>query len=73
LQTQQKLIISGFAPTQREAIVPAIKGFNRYKHELVVSPTGGGKTIMFAGLAEHYLHERTLVLAHRDRKGEAAP
>jgi superfamily II DNA or RNA helicase len=62
----------GLRPYQREAIVAAIKGFNRYKLELVVSPTGDGKTIMFATLTEHFLHEVTLVLVHRDRKGEAA-
>ena len=47
----------------REAI---IKGFKEYDKQLVVKPTGSGKTILFASLAQHYQPRRTLVLAHRE-------
>jgi superfamily II DNA or RNA helicase len=47
----------------REAI---IEGFREYQKQLAVISTGGGKTIVFASLAQHYQPRRTLVLAHRE-------
>lgn len=41
-------------------------GFKQYRKQLIVFPTGAGKTILFAHLARHYLPGRTLVLAHRE-------
>jgi superfamily II DNA or RNA helicase len=59
-------------PYQREAVAASIRGFEQYRRQLLVSPTGGGKTVMFASLAEHYQPERTLVIAHRDELIEQA-
>ena len=53
---------AGFAlrPYQREAIEATIKGFDEFRRQLIVCPTGGGKTLLFAKLAEHYQPGRTL-------------
>lgn len=42
------------------------RGFAEYYKQLAVMPTGSGKTILFASLAQHYQPRRTLVLAHRE-------
>lgn len=44
------------------------EGFKQFKRQLIVVPTGGGKTIIFSALASDYAVEakRTLILAHRD-------
>jgi superfamily II DNA or RNA helicase len=59
-------------PYQREAIAATIKGFNEFRRQLIVCPTGGGKTLLFAKIAEHALPDRTLVLAHREELLEQA-
>ena len=59
-------------PYQREAVEAAIKGFNEFDRQLIVCPTGGGKTLLFAKIAEHYQPRRTLVLAHREELLEQA-
>ena len=41
-------------PYQREAIEATIKGFDEFRRQLIVCPTGGGKTLLFAKIAEHY-------------------
>ena len=53
-------------PYQQEAVDAAIKGFDEFKRQLLVCPTGSGKTVIFAKLAEHYQPARTLVVAHRE-------
>jgi superfamily II DNA or RNA helicase len=53
-------------PYQTEAKDQTIVGFETCDKGLVVIPTGGGKTILFAHLAEHYQPGRTLILAHRE-------
>jgi superfamily II DNA or RNA helicase len=53
-------------PYQQEAVAAVIKGFDEFKRQLLVCPTGGGKTLIFARLAEHYQPKRTLVIAHRE-------
>jgi superfamily II DNA or RNA helicase len=57
-------------PYQREAVEAIIKGFVR--RQRVVAPTGSGKTLLFARVAEHYQPLRTLVLAHREELLEQA-
>jgi superfamily II DNA or RNA helicase len=60
-------------PYQREATQAVICGFAQgWKRQLVVAPTGSGKTITFGALAEHYQPERTLILAHREELLEQA-
>ena len=59
-------------PYQREAIEATIKGFGEFRRQLIVCPTGGGKTLLFAKIAEHYQPGRTLVLAHREELLEQA-
>lgn len=51
---------------QTEAKDQTIVGFNEVRKGLVVLPTGGGKTILFAHLAKHYQPGRSLILAHRE-------
>lgn len=46
-----------------EAILASFKEFDRL---LAVLPTGSGKTLLFAWLAQRRLPQRTLILAHRD-------
>ena len=53
-------------PYQIEAHEAITRGFNDYQKQLVVKPTGAGKTILFASLAHHYQPRRTLVIAHRE-------
>lgn len=52
-------------PYQDEAKDSTVIGFESVNKQLVVIPTGGGKTILFAHLAAHYAPRRTLILAHR--------
>ena len=59
-------------PYQREAIAATIKGFDEFRRQLIVCPTGSGKTLLFAKIAEHYQPGRTLVLAHREELLEQA-
>jgi superfamily II DNA or RNA helicase len=35
-------------PYQQEAVAAAIKGFDEFKRQLLVCPTGSGKTVIFA-------------------------
>ena len=42
------------------------RGFTEYQRQLLVLPTGGGKTVVFAHLAAIHQPRRTLVLAHRE-------
>lgn len=54
-------------PYQTEAKDQTIVGFDGdYSKLLVVIPTGGGKTILFAFLAAHFQPRRTLIIAHRE-------
>lgn len=53
-------------PYQTEAFDATVVGFQESAKQLVVIPTGGGKTVLFAHLAQHYQPQRTLVLAHRE-------
>lgn len=57
---------------QAEAKDSTITGFDEFKKQLVVIPTGGGKTIFFAWLAKHYAPGRTLIIAHREELLEQA-
>jgi len=51
---------------QQQAIEASIREQSNGIHrQLIVLPTGTGKTILFAGLT-HRLNKRTLILAHRD-------
>ncbi len=38
-------------PYQREAIAATIKGFDEFRRQLIVCPTGGGKALLFAKIA----------------------
>ena len=52
-------------PYQTESLEKIGKGFSEFKKQLLVLPTGGGKTIVFSFLAQSRLPKRTLILAHR--------
>lgn len=55
-------------PYQQEAVDGVLSAFEKHRSTLLVLSTGGGKTICFAKLAEHFHRQgqRTLVLAHRE-------
>jgi superfamily II DNA or RNA helicase len=53
-------------PYQQEAFDKIVEDFSDRDRLLAVLPTGSGKTILFAHLANHYQPERTLILAHRE-------
>lgn len=53
-------------PYQQETKDKVLEGFKTYRKQLVVFPTGGGKTILFSSLAQAMQPKRTLILAHRE-------
>ncbi|HYE30256.1 MAG TPA: DEAD/DEAH box helicase family protein, partial [Methylomirabilota bacterium] len=53
-------------PYQEQILAAVQSGYEAYQKQLVVCPTGGGKTIIFSHLAQAMLPRRTLILAHRD-------
>lgn len=56
-------------PYQEEALGAIVKSFGKVRSTLVVMATGGGKTILFAKVAERAIasnHGPVLVLAHRE-------
>lgn len=58
--------VVGLRPYQIQAHEAVVNGFKEYRKQLVIKPTGSGKTILLASLAAYYAPERTLVLAHRE-------
>ncbi|XHR30881.1 MAG: DEAD/DEAH box helicase [Chthoniobacteraceae bacterium] len=58
-----RIVLRPYQMLAHEAIT---KGFHEYRKQIAVMPTGGGKTLVFAALAQHYQPARTLVLAHRE-------
>ena len=62
-------------PYQADAVLATAKGFMEYDKQLLVMPTGAGKTILFALIAKRFhdkRNERTLILAHREELIEQA-
>lgn len=57
---------------QKECVSSVLSGFKEFNKQLVVIPTGGGKTIIFAHLARMVHPKRTLILAHREELIEQA-
>lgn len=53
-------------PHQADAIEKTLIGFKEFDKQVGVAPTGSGKTIMFATLAERFMPGNTLILAHRE-------
>jgi superfamily II DNA or RNA helicase len=53
-------------PYQTQAVEKIEVGFDEFRRQLAVLPTGSGKTIIFAWLAQRRQPGRTLILAHRD-------
>ncbi len=58
-------------PYQEQAVNAVLDGFKEFNRQLMVAPTGAGKTIMFAHLA-HRTPGRTLILCHREELIEQA-
>ena len=58
-----KVALRGYQVAAHEAI---LRGFAEYQRQLLVLPTGGGKTVVLAQLAATHQPRRTLVLAHRE-------
>ena len=60
-------------PYQKEAIQAIESGWDEYKKQLLVLPTGCGKTIVFSQVAKDRTEKgRVLILAHRDELIEQA-
>lgn len=53
-------------PYQQECLGKIVKGFAEFERQLLVLPTGAGKTICFSWLAKMFLPMRTLILCHRE-------
>ena len=51
---------------QLAAAESIMSGFGEFRRQLVVMPTGSGKTVLFAEAASQFQPGRTLVLAHRE-------
>lgn len=51
---------------QQETLDKVAEGWEEFDKQLVVSPTGSGKTILFSHIAKNALPGRTLIIAHRD-------
>jgi superfamily II DNA or RNA helicase len=52
---------------QREAVVGVFKSWEQFDRSLLIAPTGSGKTVIFAEIAElRQPFGRSLILAHRD-------
>lgn len=60
------IITMNLRPYQSEAIEAVLESFEESTSSLVVMPTGTGKTIMFAHLAERFSVGRVMVVAHRE-------
>lgn len=59
--------MSELRPYQNEAIAAGVSALGRVRTALLVLPTGTGKTVIFAKLAEAFASSgRVLVLAHRE-------
>ena len=58
-------------PYQKEAVDAIIDHWNEWQRELLVLPTGCGKTVVFNTIA-HGRHGNVLILAHRDELIEQA-
>ena len=52
---------------QKDAIDAVLKNEHQFGKQLVVMPTGAGKTICFSALAQRKLPPRTLVLADKEK------
>lgn len=59
-------------PYQSDVLNKILNGFGSYSKQLVVMPTGSGKSPLFAWLAKALQPKRTLILAHRDELIEQA-
>lgn len=53
-------------PYQQDCLNKTLEGFQAFRKQLCVLPTGGGKTIIFSHLARQIAPKKTLILAHRD-------
>ena len=60
-------------PYQKEAIKAIKQGWNEHQKELLVLPTGTGKTVVFSQIAhDESKNGRVLIMAHRDELIEQA-
>lgn len=53
-------------PYQNDCIAASLAGFEKYRKLLAVAPTGSGKAVMMAKMAQAVLPKRTLMLCHRE-------
>lgn len=51
---------------QLKCIEDTMRGFESYQRQVVVLPTGSGKTCIFSWTAARFAPQKTLVLAHRE-------
>jgi superfamily II DNA or RNA helicase len=59
--------MNSLRPYQSDAINAALAAFEQHQSALVVMPTGTGKTVVFAHVAEYFRqHGHVLILAHRE-------
>ena len=65
MTTQERGIVA-LRPYQIEAVESIITSFDEHDKNLAVMPTGSGKTIVFAEIANRLRPRKTLILAHRE-------
>lgn len=53
-------------PYQQQCVDAVLSGFGEFKKQLVVAPTGSGKTIKFSAIAQRVQPERVCIIAHRE-------
>jgi superfamily II DNA or RNA helicase len=53
-------------PYQENCLSDSLAGFEQFRRQLVIVPTGGGKAILMAKMAEAMLPKKTLMLCHRE-------
>lgn len=63
MKSHSKVALRGYQVAACEAVQ---RGFTEYQRQLLVLPTGGGKTVAIAHLAAIHQPRKTLVLAHRE-------
>jgi len=64
--TKRKTMMLNLRSYQNDALNSVVKSFNNKIHkQVVVFPTGAGKTVLFIAITQHF-QQKTLILAHRD-------
>lgn len=53
-------------PYQQHCVDAVFEGWKQFRKQLIVAPTGSGKTILFSHIAQANLPQKTCIVAHRE-------